>query len=125
MGMTIANDAATAAARTAMEPRRLQILQLIWDDERSVTDIASHLPVTTAAVSQHLTRLKDAGLVAVRRDGRHRYYRATKADMGTLAVVLESFWNHRLDALGALAEERERSVHGGTPARTHRPRSPR
>ena len=90
--------------RTAMEPRRLQILEFIWDHERSVNDIASRLPVSVAAVSQHLSKLRMAGLVSVRAEGRKRFYRATKADMGALAVVLESFWTDRLLALKRLAE---------------------
>ena len=96
------------AARTALQPRRLQILELIWEQERSVGDIASRLPVSIAAISQHLARLRRAGLVRVRQDGRHRYYRATRSDMGALAVVLESFWTDRMDSLAALAEERQR-----------------
>lgn len=93
-----------SSIRTAMEPRRLQILELIWERERSVGDIASQLPVSIAAVSQHLSKLRAAGLVSVRRSGQQRLYRATKADMGALAVVLESFWTDRLEALKQLAE---------------------
>lgn len=110
--MTPLQTPSTQAVRTALQPRRLQILELIWDEERSVGDISSRLPVSTAAISQHLTRLRQAGLVRVRQDGRHRYYRATKTDMGALAVVLESFWSGRMDSLAALAEKRER---GGRP----------
>jgi len=98
--------------RTAMEPRRLQILELIWDHERSVNEIASDLPVSVAAVSQHLAKLRSAGLVAVRSEGRQRFYRATKSDMGAMAVVLESFWTDRMDALGLLAETVERESRG-------------
>lgn len=83
----------------------MQILELIWDRERSVGEIAAVLPVSIAAVSQHLGKLRDAGLVEVRKDGRRRYYRATKADMGALAVVLESFWSEKLDELEVLAKE--------------------
>ena len=90
--------------RTAIEPRRLQILEIIWDQERSVNDISARLPVSVAAISQHLAKLRAAGLVSVRAEGRKRFYRATKADMGALAVVLESFWTDRLLALKRLAE---------------------
>ena len=93
--------------RTATEPRRLQIMELIWDREVSVNEIASCLPVSVAAVSQHLSKLRAAGLVSVRAEGRQRFYRATKADMGALAIVLESFWVDRLDALKRLAESVE------------------
>jgi len=113
---TDARDFDAAALRTATEPRRLQILQLIWDRERSVSDIADRLPVTVAAVSQHLAKLRDAGLVTVRSEGRRRYYVATREDMGTLAIVLESFWSDRLDALERLAASLEREAHS-PPAR--------
>ncbi len=93
--------------RTALEPRRLQILELIWDRELSVNEIASGLPVSVAAVSQHLSKLRAARLVAVRAEGRKRFYRATKADMGALAVVLESFWTDKMSALKRLAERLE------------------
>lgn len=99
--------AQTDPFRTALEPRRLEILQLIWDEESSVSEIASALPVSIAAVSQHLAKLRAAGLVRVRADGRHRYYRASRADMGTLAVVLESFWSDRLDTLATIARSIE------------------
>ena len=59
-------DADPTALRTAMEPRRLQILELIWDQERGVSEIAARLPVSVAAVSQHLAKLRDAGLDFVR-----------------------------------------------------------
>jgi DNA-binding transcriptional ArsR family regulator len=94
--------------RTAMEPRRLQILEFIWDHELSVNAIASRLPVSVAAVSQHLSKLREAGLASVRAEGRQRFYRATKADMGALAVVLESFWVDRRNILKSLAESAER-----------------
>jgi len=100
----------TEVLRTAVEPRRLEILQLIWEEERTVGDIADALPVSMAAVSQHLAKLRSAGLVSVRAEGRRRYYRASKADMGSLAVVLESFWADRLGALDRLARELETRV---------------
>lgn len=95
----------------ATEPRRLEILELIWDRERTVSEIAERLPVSIAAVSQHLAKLKLAGLVTVRAEGRRRFYRATKADLGALAAVLESFWSERLNSLRTLAEETERGGH--------------
>ena len=89
--------------RVVSEPRRQQILQLIWDQERSAGEIAAAVPVSFSAVSQHLARLREAGLVSVRRDGRHRYYRARKGTPGTLAIYLEG------KQLAELAEAEERS----------------
>lgn len=107
---------ASEPLRTALEPRRLQILQLIWDRESSVSEIAAALPVSIAAVSQHLARLRAAGLVQVRAEGRHRFYRASSADLGSLAIVLESFWSERLDGLAALARSMEASEPEDPPA---------
>lgn len=87
--------------------RRRQILQLVWDRELSAGAIAERLPVSFAAVSQHLGKLRAAGLVDVRRDGRHRYYRARKGDMGTLGVYLESMWREKLADLKRMAEAKE------------------
>jgi DNA-binding transcriptional ArsR family regulator len=92
------------------EPRRQQILQLIWDHELRAGEIAARLPVSFAAVSQHLSRLRAAGLVEVRQEGRERHYRARKQTFGTLAAYLENMWKDRLLELKRLAEEVERSA---------------
>lgn len=89
------------------EPRRQRILQMIWDDELAAGDIADRLPISFPAVSQHLAKLLEAGLVAVRPEGRRRYYRARKDDMGTLAIWLEQMWSEKLERLARMAEEVE------------------
>lgn len=88
-------------------PVRREILRLIWDAERPAGEIAAAFDVTFGAVSQHLRILREAGLVEVRRDGRHRLYRARKEAMGPIREVLEAMWVDRLKRLRALAEERE------------------
>src|SRR6185369_8826573 len=94
-------DAITVIA----SPRRREILRLIWDRELSAGDIAAALPVTFGAVSQHLSVLRDAGIVDVRHEGTYRYYRANQERIGPLAAVLVAYWT---DALDRLAEEAER-----------------
>jgi len=89
------------------EPRRREILRLVWDRERSAGDIASRMDVTFSAVSQHLSRLRDAGCVHVRRDGRQRFYRARRDALGPIATMLEAFWGDRLQRLAKLAEAEE------------------
>ena len=90
-------------------PRRREILRLIWDRELSAGDIAAALPVTFGAVSQHLSVLRDAGVVDVRRVGTYRYYRANHERIGPLAAVLEAYWSDALDRLAAEAERTERA----------------
>ena len=86
-------------------PRRREILRLIWDRELSAGDIAAALPVTFGAVSQHLSVLRDAGVVDVRHEGTYRYYRANQRRIGPLAAVLEAYWTDALDRLAAEAEQ--------------------
>ena len=89
------------------EPRRRDLLRLCWNGERSAGELAASFDVTFGAISQHLKVLRDAGLVTVRRDGNHRYYRADRASLGPLADYLEAMWSDRLDALATLAEAAE------------------
>ena len=91
------------------DPRRQEILRLVWNDELPASALADHFEdITPSAVSQHCRKLLDAGLLDVRRgehDGRSRYYRANKDRLGPLAGYLEALWRSRLDALKHLAEE--------------------
>ena len=85
-------------------PRRLRILELVWDRELSAGDIAAQFEVSWSAISQHLTVLKTAGFVVERREGRSRRYRADKAALGSLRAVVEEHWRTSLGRLKELAE---------------------
>ena len=97
----VSADALTLVA----EPRRREILRLVWDRERSAGEIAERLPVTFGAVSQHLALLREAGIVSVRREGRRRLYRADRRALGELAPALEAMWAASLDRLARAAED--------------------
>jgi DNA-binding transcriptional ArsR family regulator len=101
------------------EPRRREILRLIWDAERPATEIAAHFDVTFGAVSQHLGVLQQAGLVSVRRDGTRRFYRADRSALRPFAHMLKAMWAAELDTLAVLAEEAEQE--GTPPAGRARP----
>jgi len=87
------------AFQIVAEPRRRQILALVWKRELSAGDIASHFEVTFGAVSQHLGILRNAGLVTVRSDGNRRLYRADRQRLGPLRPIIESMWTESLDRL--------------------------
>lgn len=97
-----------AALRAIAEPRRRAILRLVWDAERSAGEIASHFEVTRPAVSQHLSVLKEAGLVNERRNGTKRLYRARPEGLLALKAFLDEFWGDRLQALKREAEREEK-----------------
>jgi DNA-binding transcriptional ArsR family regulator len=95
------------ALQLVAEPHRQGILRLIWRDELPVGELARRLDLSYSGVSQHLTRLREAGFVTVRREGKQRLYRADRKGLGPLEAFLESFWAGQLDRLSTLAEEEE------------------
>ena len=101
-----------AVLKALAAPRRREILSLVRDGELSAGEIAGHFDVTRPAVSQHLSVLKEAGLVTERRNGTRRLYRARPEGLAQLKVFLEGFWDDRLEALKREAESEERSKHG-------------
>jgi DNA-binding transcriptional ArsR family regulator len=101
-----------AALRAIAEPRRRDILRLVWDAELPAGAIAAHFEVTRPAISQHLRVLRDAGLVTERREGTRRLYRARPQGLAELRELLDGFWGGRLELLRQAAEAEERSARG-------------
>lgn len=91
------------------EPRRREILRLVWSDELSAGEIAERFDVTFGAISQHLAVLRDAGFVHVRVAGNRRLYRADKEGVGELAGALTAMWQSALDQLAATVEDAKRA----------------
>ena len=100
-----------ATLKAIAEPRRRAILSLVRDGELSAGEIAAQFEVTRPAVSQHLSVLKEAGLVSERRNGTRRLYRARPEGLAELREFLEDFWDVRLQALKREAEKEERKQH--------------
>jgi DNA-binding transcriptional ArsR family regulator len=122
--MMVMLDAAALAAIAS--PRRLEILRLVWQQERAAGDIRAAMPdVTFGAVSLQLRALLDAGLVEARSEGRHRFYRARRDALGPVGAILEQMWTDALWRL-KLAAELEHSRRGprakarGGPSRKQR-----
>ena len=93
------------------EPRRREILQLVRDRELPAGEIAAGFDVTRPAISQHLTVLRNAGLVSERREGTRRLYRARPEGLAELRSFLDGFWEDRLERLKLAAEQEERKGH--------------
>jgi DNA-binding transcriptional ArsR family regulator len=101
-----------AALKAIAALHRRTILRLVTDEELSAGEIAGHFELTRPAVSQHLSVLKEAGLVNERRDGTRRLYRARPEGLVELKAFLDEFWGERLGALKREAEREERKKHG-------------
>lgn len=107
----------SAAFSLLAQPARVEILRLVWTQERSAGDIASQFQTTFGAVSQHIGSLWRAGFLRRRRQGKQIFYVADHAAIGPLAAALEIMWRDQLGVLKQLAESEQQRIDGGKPAR--------
>ncbi|MFP5320143.1 MAG: ArsR/SmtB family transcription factor [Acidimicrobiia bacterium] len=98
------DDDADEVLRALAEPRRRAILRLVASDELAAGEIAAAFEVTRPAVSQHLTVLKQAGLLTERRQGTRRLYRARPEGLDDLRRFLDDIWAGALDTARRLVE---------------------
>jgi DNA-binding transcriptional ArsR family regulator len=109
------------ALKALAEPRRRRILEVVRDRELPAGEIAARFDVSRTAISQHLTVLKEAGLVTERREGTRRLYRARPEGLAELADFLDGFWADGLRRLRTEVEHAE----GQRAATTSQSRAPR
>jgi DNA-binding transcriptional ArsR family regulator len=93
-----------SALQALGDPTRLEIFELIARRPRAVGELASELPVTRPAVSQHLKVLKQAGLVVDRAEGARRIYQVDPSGVGAIRHWLDGFWDEALAAFKHAAE---------------------
>ena len=104
MVITPRRDATDDILRAIAEPKRRAILLLVATDELTAGQIATHFDVTRPAISQHLTILKDAGLLSERRDGPRRLYRSRPEELAEVRAFLDQMWPAALQRFKAAAE---------------------
>jgi len=94
------------------EPRRRQILLVLGTSELAAGEIVAQTDVSFSAVSQHLAKLLEIGVVEVRRDGRHRLYRTNQQRLAEVTAALQTMWSSDIERLAQIAElaERHKSV---------------
>lgn len=93
------------------DPSRRAIFEALTRGEAAVKDLTERFDISQPAVSQHLSTLKDAGLVNGRRDGRHVYYRVEPRGIAPLINWIthyRAFWTERVDRLERLLERMDR-----------------
>ncbi|MEM7272430.1 MAG: metalloregulator ArsR/SmtB family transcription factor [Actinomycetota bacterium] len=101
-----------ALLRALAHPVRLRIVRLAGDREWPVGALADRLGIDQPIASQHLRILRDAGAMAVRRDGNRRLYRSDAERLAAVRLFLDSVWPDALDRLQAAAEARPREARG-------------
>ena len=106
----MARAATTSDAFNAVaEPRRREILSYLALRERPVGDIVANLSIDQPSVSKHLRVLRCVGLVHMRCDGRHKFYRTNAEAIRPLhewAGTFERYWQHQLLNVKKRAEEK-------------------
>jgi DNA-binding transcriptional ArsR family regulator len=90
------------------DPTRRMLFERLVERPLAVNELASGLPISRPAVSQHLRVLKDAGLVSDRAEGRRRIYAVDSAGLAALRRDLDRFWTHALGAFKAAVERSEK-----------------
>lgn len=75
---------------------RLQLLEFIAQGERSVEALAAMTGMSVANCSKHLQALRQAGLVAARREGLHVYYALAGSDVVSLYSALQHVARNRV-----------------------------
>jgi DNA-binding transcriptional ArsR family regulator len=88
--------------RALSEPLRVRILDLLRDEELSVTALAERLGAGQQNVSKHLAVLVESGMLARRKDGTHVYYRIADEGVFALCEQVCGSLQSQLETLAAL-----------------------
>jgi DNA-binding transcriptional ArsR family regulator len=93
------------------DPSRRAIFESLTRGEATVKDLTARFDISQPAISQHLSLLKDAGLVDGRREGRCVYYRVEPHGMKPLIdwiVHYRAFWTEHVGRLEQLLEKMDK-----------------
>jgi DNA-binding transcriptional ArsR family regulator len=90
------------------DPTRRDIVRRAIDAEEGVVELASHYPMSFAAVQKHVAVLERAGLITKRRVGRRKVVRTNLAALLVARRLLdryEALWRARIDRMDELVAE--------------------
>src|SRR5262245_40362992 len=114
--MPAAGDIAVVMRTLADPTRRAVFEHIVTAGEATVGVLTRATTVSQPAVSQHLRALRDAGLVAERREGRNVHYRAEAHGLAPLVDwlgIYGVFWRERFANLRQLLQEIDHDPNGG------------
>lgn len=92
-------DVAVDSFRMLADPTRLRMLWLLCGTDYDVTTLATAVGIARPAVSQHLAKLRLAGLVATHREGRRAVYRARGGHVRRLLTEAMEAADHHLTGI--------------------------
>jgi ArsR family transcriptional regulator, lead/cadmium/zinc/bismuth-responsive transcriptional repressor len=79
-------ERAVRLLRAIGDEGRLRLMEILTRQEACVGDIAETMGERISTISERLRRLRDAGLVASRRDGKHRFYSVVDRHIAELVL---------------------------------------
>ena len=84
--------------RALADPTRREILNLLKGGRLSAGEITEHFPVTAAAVSRHLSVLKEADLIRDKREGKFIYYEMNASVLEEIMLFISDLKGEKKDA---------------------------
>jgi DNA-binding transcriptional ArsR family regulator len=87
-----AAEAASLMKMLANERRLLILCHLIAEEEMSVGDLTSRVGLSQSALSQHLAKLRDQGLVTFRREAQTLFYKVSDERAAQLLLLLHEMY---------------------------------
>jgi len=103
-------QAAADAFRMLSDKNRIKILVALLQGESSVNCLAELIEASPSAVSQHLAKLRLAGLVRVRRAGTFAYYEAANTHVQRILDEALSHADHAADRVDSRAPHSHRTT---------------
>jgi rhodanese-related sulfurtransferase len=85
--------------KAVASPRRLEILDLLCQGEKTVEELGQHARIDVKNASAHIKVLRGARLLDSRRDGKHVYYRLADPAVGSFWLSLRSLAEQRLSEI--------------------------
>jgi len=73
---------------------RIKLLRCLKEKEKNVSQLIKNCRLSQSAVSQHLTKLKNWGLVSCQKQGKEVYYKLDKKNAAEIAEKLLVFYKH-------------------------------
>lgn len=92
------------------DPTRREVLKLLAEKERPISEITSHFSMSRTAIAKHLHVLSEADLVRGEKVGREKRYRLQPESFEELKQWLayfDRFWDNKLAMLKHLVEDKE------------------
>lgn len=97
--------------RALADPTRRRLLVALRDGEARISDVAAPLPMSFAAVAQHVAVLEEAGLISRKVRGREHWLSVRASGLREAEAWIaeqSTSWTARAEALGAHLERRRR-----------------